>query len=73
MLDPSIPLSGTAPLESATLGVHYYDSRTLHDSIHFSPSHKDSGTFTILFRSDDSNDGLGIAVLRTTEKQDSQQ
>ncbi|OJJ52117.1 hypothetical protein ASPSYDRAFT_52297 [Aspergillus sydowii CBS 593.65] len=65
-------LTGTAFLESATLGVHYYDSRTVHDGTLFSPPHKDSGTLTILFRSFNGNDGLEIADLQTTEKQDSE-
>ncbi|KAF3399783.1 hypothetical protein F1880_008377 [Penicillium rolfsii] len=59
-------------LDSATVGVHYYDSCNLSDhSAHFSPPHMDSGTLTILFRSHDKNDGLEIADLETTEKQDS--
>ena len=59
-------------LDSATVGVHYYDSRNLSDySAHFSPPHMDSGTLTILFRSHDENDGLEIADLETTEKHDS--
>ena len=72
MLGSSTPLIGSAFLESATLGVHYYDSRTVHDGTHFSPPHKDSGTLTILFRSCNRNDGLEIADLQTTKKQDSE-
>ncbi|BCS24999.1 uncharacterized protein APUU_41443S [Aspergillus puulaauensis] len=72
MLGSKAPLTGTAFLESATLGVHYYDSRTVHDDTLFSPPHKDSGTLTVLFRSFNGNDGLEIADLQTTEKQDSE-
>ncbi|KAL4960556.1 uncharacterized protein BDV14DRAFT_139922 [Aspergillus stella-maris] len=72
ILDSSAPLTGTAFLESTTLGVHYYDSRTVHDGTYFSPPHKDSGTLTILFRCYNMNDGLEIADLQTTEKQDSE-
>lgn len=72
-LDPDVRLEGTSFLESATVGIHYYDSRKLPDSsAHFSPPHMDSGTFTILFRSHDENDGLEIADLETTKKQDSE-
>lgn len=71
-LDSNVPLTGTVLLDSATVGVHYYDSRNLPDySAHFSPPHMDSGTLTILFRSHDENDGLEIADLETTEKRDS--
>lgn len=72
LLGSKAQLTGTAFLESATLGVHYYDSRTLHDGTLFSPPHKDSGTLTFLFRSFNGNDGLEIADLQTTEKQDSE-
>jgi isopenicillin N synthase-like dioxygenase len=65
-------LTGSAFLESATLGIHYYDSRTIQDSTNFSPPHKDSGTLTILFRSYNGNDGLEIADLQSTEKRDSE-
>ncbi|KAJ5474036.1 hypothetical protein N7475_003602 [Penicillium sp. IBT 31633x] len=67
------PLTGTTLLDSATIGIHYYDSGSLPDlSAHFSPPHRDSGTLTILFRSHDENDGLEIADLETTEKQNSE-
>ncbi|KAJ5481405.1 hypothetical protein N7475_000217 [Penicillium sp. IBT 31633x] len=67
------PLTGTTLLDSATIGVHYYDSGSLPDlSAHFSPPHRDSGTLTILFRSHDENDGLEIADLEATEKQNSE-
>ncbi|KAL2803303.1 hypothetical protein BJX63DRAFT_412386 [Aspergillus granulosus] len=73
VLDANISLRGTTLLDSATVGVHYYDSRKLSDnSVHFSPPHMDSGTLTILFRSHDENDGLKIADLETTGKQDSE-
>lgn len=66
-------LTGTTLLDSATIGIHYYDSGSLPDfSAHFSPPHIDSGTLTILFRSHDENDGLEIADLETTEKQNSE-
>ncbi|KAL6233542.1 hypothetical protein BDW75DRAFT_214875 [Aspergillus navahoensis] len=73
VLDADVPLTGTTLLDSATVGVHYYDSRNLSDcSTQFSPPHMDSGTLTILFRSHDENDGLEIADLETTEKEDSE-
>ncbi|KAJ5227825.1 hypothetical protein N7489_008533 [Penicillium chrysogenum] len=72
-LDSNTPLTGTTLLDSATVGIHYYDSRSLPDfSADFSPPHMDSGTLTILFRSHNENDGLEIADLETTEKQDSE-
>ncbi|KAF9249443.1 hypothetical protein DTO013E5_2739 [Penicillium roqueforti] len=72
-LDSDTSLTGTTLLDSATIGIHYYDSRSLPDfSAHFSPPHMDSGTLTILFRSHNENDGLEIADLETTEKQDSE-
>ncbi|KAL4989675.1 hypothetical protein BDW68DRAFT_156345 [Aspergillus falconensis] len=72
-LDSDVPLTGTTIFDSATIGVHYYDSRNLPSfSTHFSPPHMDSGTLTILFRSHNENDGLEIADLETTEKQDSE-
>ncbi|KAL4889254.1 hypothetical protein BDV59DRAFT_195803 [Aspergillus ambiguus] len=72
-LNVNVPLTGTTLLDSTTIGVHYYDSRNLSDcNAYFSPPHMDSGTLTILFRSYDKNDGLEIADLETTEKQDSE-
>lgn len=72
-LDSNTSLTGTELLDSATMGVHYYDSRSLPNfSADFSPPHMDSGTLTILFRSHNENDGLQIADLETTEKQDSE-
>lgn len=72
-LDSNTPLAGTTLLDSATLGIHYYDSGSLADlSAYFSSPHMYSGTLTILFRSQNENDGLEIADLETTEKQDSE-
>ncbi|OJZ80458.1 hypothetical protein ASPFODRAFT_707808 [Aspergillus luchuensis CBS 106.47] len=72
-LDADVQLAGTTLLDSATVGVHYYDSKSLPDhSAYFSPPHMDSGTLTVLFRSHDETDGLEIADLETTEKQDSE-
>lgn len=73
VLDSDAPLTGTTLLDSATIGVHYYDSRNLPDfTAHFSPPHMDSGTLTMLFRSHNVNDGLEVADLETTRKQDSE-
>ncbi|KAL4775856.1 hypothetical protein BDW60DRAFT_214034 [Aspergillus nidulans var. acristatus] len=48
-LGSDVPLMGTTLLNSATIGVHYYNSRNLPGfSTHFSPPHMDSGTLTIL-------------------------
>jgi isopenicillin N synthase-like dioxygenase len=71
MLESRTPLTGTALLDSATVGVHYYDSRALENSTYFTPPHKDSGTLTMLFRSHVENDGLEIADLDSTEETDS--
>ncbi|BCR99934.1 uncharacterized protein AKAW2_50276S [Aspergillus luchuensis] len=72
-LDADVHLTGTTLLDSVTIGVHYYDSQSLPDhSAYFSPPHMDSGTLTVLFRSYDETDGLEIADLETTKKQDSE-
>ncbi|KAI9375917.1 hypothetical protein BJX61DRAFT_492556 [Aspergillus egyptiacus] len=71
VLNSSTPLTGSPLLDSATMGIHYYDSETLHSSPDFSPAHVDSGTLTILFRSYTDNDGLEIADLHSTQKRDS--
>jgi hypothetical protein len=71
LLEPGTSLTGTALLDSATIGAHYYDSRALEIGAYFSPPHKDSGTLTILFRSHVKNDGLEIANLDSTEEIDS--
>ncbi|KAJ5471877.1 hypothetical protein N7539_008820 [Penicillium diatomitis] len=69
-----VTLTGDSALNSTTVGVHYYDPfRCLSDrSEYLSPSHKDSGTLTILFRTHGKDDGLGVADLETTEKRGSE-
>lgn len=69
MLESEIPLTGTPFLDHSSLGVHYYDSRTLdNDTDDFCPAHMDGGTLTILVRAGEGSDGLDIANLDSTEK-----
>ncbi|KAJ5672582.1 hypothetical protein N7507_001709 [Penicillium longicatenatum] len=73
VLDSTEPLIGTPTLDYESVGLNFYDSDRLSpDRVHFNPAHKDSGTLTILVRSNESCDGLEIADLQSTEKLDSE-
>jgi isopenicillin N synthase-like dioxygenase len=73
VLDSTEPLIGTPTLDYESVGLNFYDSDRLSpDRVHFNPAHKDSGTLTILVRSNESCDGLEIADLQSTERLDSE-
>lgn len=74
ILDPNTLLTGNKLLDSATIGIHHYDSLRLHGlDDDFSPPHKDSGTLTLLIRPHNGSDGLEVADLQTTAKHDSEE